>query len=295
MRGKVALFVMTYQGFEILKAVTDNGLSDLIQYVVIGKDKNTLNDYSDEMKAICLKNNIPSFYKDEKIPPHPEFIITIAWRWLIQCPDSRLIVFHHSLLPKYRGFAPLVNQLINGDTRIGVTAIFGEEEYDVGDIIAQESVGISYPIKIQDAIERISPLFQNLMLNILGQIRQHGKIITARKQDPAEVSYSLWRDDEDYRIDWKESAEYITRFIHAVGFPYKGALAELNGQPIRILEAIPLPDVYIEIRHIGKVIFMKNNRPVVVCGKGLLHIQEAHIEGSEESIFPLKKFRSRFN
>ena len=68
-------------------------------------------------------------------------------------------MFHDSLLPKYRGFAPLVKGLICGETRFGVTALFGASQYDAGDILFQASVGITYPIAISDLITRVADCY----------------------------------------------------------------------------------------------------------------------------------------
>ena len=110
------------------------------------------------------------------------------------------------------------------------------------------------------------------------------------------ASYSLWRDEEDYFIDWQKSSEYISRFVDAVGSPYADAKSYFNGEIIKIVSASPVSDVKIEDResNIGKVIFIFDGAPVVVCGEGLILINEATTL-TGESIFPLKKFRSRFN
>ena len=92
--------------------------------------------------------------------PAVDYQLAIGWRWLISGTEN-LIVLHDSLLPKYRGFAPLVNSLINGEQEIGVTAIWAGPEFDAGEIIFQEKAGICYPIKIQEAIEIVSGLYRN--------------------------------------------------------------------------------------------------------------------------------------
>ena len=86
--------------------------------------------------------------------------MAVSWRWMIKHPKNKLIVFHDSILPKYRGFAPLVNMLINGEKEIGVSAIFGADEYD-SEIISEKTT-ISYPIKIQKPFRLIMRILKVL-------------------------------------------------------------------------------------------------------------------------------------
>ena len=112
-------------------------------------------------------------------------------------------------------------------------------------------------------------------------------------QNEADATYSLWRDEEDYHIDWKSSADDIQQFVYSVGYPFKGAYTILDGEKIRVLDCKPLADVIVENRISGKLIFLDNGFPIIVCGKGLLKILSAENEEGQ-SILPLQKFRARF-
>ena len=249
-----------------MKSIIQKRFINLIDLVVIGKDSNLMNDSSADIQHLCESHNISFCHRENEITIHSPYTIAISWRWLLHLDQSRLIVLHDSILPKYRGFAPLVNQLIKGEKKIGVTALWASSEYDKGDIIAQETVDITYPIKIGEAIEKIAPLYGNLTCIILEKINKEEKI-TSVCQLEKEASYSLWRDKEDYRISWSDSAENISRFIHAVGYPYEGAEALVNGEIVKIFDCETVPDVNVEIRQIGKVIFISDGCPVIVCGR----------------------------
>lgn len=294
--SQFALYIMTLKGFESLHAIINNNQKDLLSYVVYGEDKNVQNDYSKEIIDLCKLHNIKFFNKNQiDYSLKFNYLITISWRWLIKNENEiPIIVLHDSLLPKYRGFAPLTCCLINGDNKLGVTAIVATEEYDKGPIISQEVIEIVYPIKIEEAIEKITSCYSKLIVNIFNTIKQGGKL-TLTTQNESEATYSLWRDNEDYKIDWNNSAEKIKRFVDALGFPYSGASTTLNNQLIRVLDVTIIEDVLIEDRMIGKLIFYRNEKPVFVCGKGLLRIDKAIYEDSGESIFPLKKFRTRLS
>ena len=85
----------------------------------------------------------------------------------------------------------------------------------------------------------------------------------------------------------------IRRFVDALGWPYQGASTLLNGQLHRMLAAEPKPDVRIENRMPGKVLFVRAGQPVVVCGTGLLRLTALRTSAGGEAL-PLARFRSRF-
>lgn len=290
---KITLYLMTQKGFEVLNALIDRKLKSVISEIIVGRDKNIDNDFADEIISICNNNNINHKERKESFQITSDYSIAISWRWLIPDNKSKLIVLHDSLLPKYRGFAPLVNMLCNREKEIGVTAIFASDEYDKGDIIAQASTKINYPIKISDAIDLISQNYVDLVVKILSTLNKGDKLI-AVKQDEKNASYSLWRDEEDYIINWQKKSDDILNFINAVSSPYKGAASYINGQQkVRILEAELESDVEIENRDIGKVIFVKNKFPVIVCGVGLIKLLKVVDDKTEKDLLPLKNFRLR--
>lgn len=286
---------MTEKGFEALKQAVEINCG-IIDFIVVGTDRHVKNDYSEEIIKLAKRANVKYFMRGkEPQVDRDNYVFAISWRWMLSHPFDRLIVFHDSLLPKYRGFAPLVNMLINGETRIGVSAIFGANEYDKGDLISQKSLKISYPITIAEAIKLNNRNFIALVQEFVSKISS-GENIVGIPQNEEEATYSIWRDDEDYRIDWNKSSDEIKRLIDAVGFPYQGAFTSTsNGKKIRVLRAKVVNDVVCEHRHVGKVIFLSEGLPTVICGTGLLQITQAHQMGSKnETCFPMKNFRTKF-
>lgn len=290
---QIALFLMSEKGFSVLQSLIENHYESMIECVVQAKDNNVQNDFYQEIHTLCIDNNIPVYDKKENTAIQSPYCIAISWRWIIPISEtSKLIVLHDSLLPKYRGFAPLVNMLINLEERIGVTALFANKEFDRGDIIAQRNTEVSYPIKIQDAIKLVSPLYAQTVIDIFDQISS-GQELTSNPQNEQEASYSLWRDEEDYHIDWSDEASHIQQMIFSVGYPYKGAYSIVDGVKLRIIDCEPVEDVAIENRTPGKILFMEGGKPVVVCGKGLLRLTQITDEEGN-NMLPLQKFRIRF-
>jgi methionyl-tRNA formyltransferase len=122
MSEKIAFYLMNEKGFYVLKKFIKKFGYENIDYIVSAKDKNIKKDYFKEIKTLAKKYKI-NFFDRLKFDASIEnrfngYKFAIGWRWIIK-NDSNLIVFHDSLLPKYRGFAPLVNSLISNENRGG--------------------------------------------------------------------------------------------------------------------------------------------------------------------------------
>ncbi|WP_083254260.1 methionyl-tRNA formyltransferase [Pandoraea sp. ISTKB] len=288
----LTLFLMTRKGYQLLADTVDT-FRDLFAKVVVGRDATLDDDYAEQTIALCERHGIAWTERSQHREINTDYAMAVGWRWMIDFPEDRLIVFHDSLLPRYRGFNPLVSALINGDDRVGVTALLGASEYDAGPILAQASMEVAYPCTIARAIDDICACYRDAALAVFPQLAQ-GSPLQGVPQDDNAATYSLWRDEEDYRIDWHGEATRLVRHIDALGSPYAGARTLVNGTLARVGRAQALPDVPIENRTPGKVIRVDNGLPVVVCGRGLLKITELTDIASGESLLPLAKFRSRF-
>ena len=293
--SKVVFYIMRKNGYEALRSVLNKKY--LISHVVIGKNRLLVNDYNQEIKKLCKLNNIKYYYKGSEPKVHKSYyIFAISWRWMISHPNKNLRIFHDSILPKYRGFTPLVNMLINGEKKIGYSAIFGSKEYDKGDIIETKQSNISYPIKIYDAINKNNLNLKILVKNILYKIFNSEKI-KSKPQSQKRASYSVWRNEDDYFIDWKKSAVEIKRFIDATGYPYLGAKTRYGKNlEIFIYDVEVYKDINCENRDVGKVIFIDKKFPVVICAKGLIKITHAkyNFKKKMKNFLPLKSMRIKF-
>jgi len=297
MSNNIGFYVVGRKGLFVLTEVLEKLGSSSINYVVAGRDGGVVNDYFDEIRALATRHELTFFPRDEtgnnKIPVAAiEF--AIGWKWLLR-GSRNLVVFHDSILPTYRGFAPLVNSLIMGEKKLGVSALQAVQEYDAGPIIAQATVDVSYPLKIADAIELICPLYAELALSVHSEFVASGTF-SSTAQNEAEATYSPWRDHYDYLIPWSESAHFISRFCDAVGSPYEGALTYKGKRAIRILDAHDVDDLNIVNRgnHVGKIIANRPDGPLIICGKGLLQIRDAVFDDNGASALPDMPLRTRF-
>lgn len=284
----VKVFATGLKGYKTVQAISEE-TKDVI--VVVGRDFNVKNDFSKEIEFLCKDNKLEYTYDTKSNSKEFGLAIAAGWqRMIFDIPSSALIVFHDSLLPRYRGFNPLVTALLNKDDVIGVTALLAADDYDCGDIISQIKIPVSYPIVIEDAIKIVSEAYYDVAKKIYAMFVSN-KLI-GEPQDNELATYSLWRDNDDYSIDWRQASEEIQQLVSCVGYPYLGASTFIGDVQVRIKEVSLVKDVVIENRAPGKIIFFDNGKPVVVCGSGLLKLEE--IEDNDGNLVNIKKLRTRF-
>ena len=160
---------------------------------------------------------------------------------------------------------------------------------DDGDILWQRRTEIAASDTIGNLIDKVVPLYREGTRRYL-----RGELTEGRPQDVRLATYSIWRDELDYRIDWLESADRIERTIRALGPPYLGAQSKLGVTPVVLHRAQVVGDLAFAIRQPGKIWSLDaQGRPLIVCGQGLLHLLDASVDGA--SIFPLTSLRQRFH
>ena len=144
-------------------------------------------------------------------------VLCIGWRYLIppaatEAVGGDVIVAHDSLLPRLRGFAPLPTALLLGHERVGVTFLRAAEAVDAGPVYWQRSVGVASRDTIADLIDKVAPLYVEGVAAALA-----GGFGEPVPQDEAEATFSLWRDGDDYALDFSLDAEALDRAVRALG------------------------------------------------------------------------------
>jgi methionyl-tRNA formyltransferase len=290
---KLVFFVMTKKGLYCLEEFIKTFGPDTIDCVVSSRDPYVIKDYYDEIAATCIANNIRLCNRNDVFSLKDKVSFAIGWKWLIRGNEGEIYIFHDSLLPRYRGFSTLVSHLLNKEEYLGVTLFEADDHFDTGKIISSNKVKVLYPIKIEKAIDKLSSVYAGLLVEFYQKLLRN-EAIELTPQDENLVTYSVWRDEDDYRIDWHKSSDYLKRFVDSVGFPFLGAFSETDGAKITISEVEEYADCILENRVPGKVLFLEEGHPVVICGNGMLKIIDATDRQSGRSILPLKKFRTRF-
>lgn len=236
-----------------------------------------------------LRENFLRFVIDRGIAR----VLCIGWRYIVPMQvvhalNGHVVVAHDSLLPRLRGFAPLPTAMIIGERETGVTFLRAGAGADDGDILWQGRVAIDPDDTIAVLTEKVLPLYAEGTKRFL-----NGDLKEATPQSTTDATYSIWRDEFDYRIDWSADAATIERSVRALGPPYLGAKCRLGASDVTIRRATVMPDLRFAIRQPGKVWSLDEaGRPLVVCGSGLLRIDDAVLDGA--SLLPLRRLRIRF-
>lgn len=197
----------------------------------------------------------------------PDILVSSDWRTWVPPYAYGLakygaINIHDALLPKYGGFAPLNWALINGESEIGVTVHFMNEEFDLGDIVLQSQIRVRPKDTATDLFQKTIELFPGMTLEALDLI-ESGRT-DWQPQDPTKATFFHKRSAEDSRIDWQWSAACIANLVRAQVDPYPNAFAYHRGRHVRVLEASVSSKRYGGTA--GRLFCPQGEGVVVVCG-----------------------------
>ena len=189
------------------------------------------------VKEFALENNIEVF-QPEKIRKEyqyildkkPDLIITCAYgqiipKEILDYPKYKCINIHASLLPKYRGGAPIHHAIINGDEYTGITIMYMDEAMDSGDILYQEKIKIEENDNVGTMFNKLSDLGSKMIIDFLPKFL-NGEI-TPIKQNVDEVTYAYNISKEDEKIDFNNNSKDIFNKIRGLNpFPVSYALLD---------------------------------------------------------------------
>jgi methionyl-tRNA formyltransferase len=162
----------------------------------------------------------------------PDAVVIIAYgqiipQHLIEIPRLGWINLHASLLPKYRGAAPIAWAIVNGETTTGLTTMQIDAGMDTGPILLQREMDIGPQETAPELARRISEAGAPLMVESLRKLERGA--ITPRAQDASQASYAPLLKKEQGRIDWSNSAQRIHNRIRGLA-PWPGAYSTFRGQ-----------------------------------------------------------------
>jgi len=168
----------------------------------------------------------------------PDFLFSFYYRRMLApsllalAPHGALNL-HGSLLPRYRGRAPVNWAIVNGERETGATLHYMTEKPDAGDIVGQQAVPILPDDTAREVFDKVT-VAAEIVLDAALPALIDGRA-PRRPQDLAQGSYFGGRTPEDGRIDWRAAAASIHNLVRAVAPPYPGALTTIAGVPARVL------------------------------------------------------------
>lgn len=193
---------------------------------------------------------------------------------IIDIPPHGIVNVHASLLPKYRGAAPIEWAIAQGETRTGVTTMRIDAGLDTGDILLQRETEIGPEETAVELRRRLAAMGAALLIETLQGLRQ--ATISPRPQDHAQATSAPLLRKEDGRIDWRERAEQIANRVRAF-VPWPGAYTWLRGKLLHLWRARPAPTGAAGAPGSLRAF---QQRLWVACGSGTqLEILELQLEG----------------
>jgi len=241
-----------------------------------------------EVKKYALEHNLPILQpeklKDEKFIKYleelsPDIIVVVAFRILPREVYSlaKLGAFnlHASLLPKYRGAAPINWAIINGETKTGVTTFFLDDKVDTGNIIFQEEVDINSDETAGDLHDKLMQIGANLVLKTVHAILNNNAPRIQQSDLKATPAPKIFK--EHCKIDWNNQMEKIHNLIRGLS-PYPAAFTTYKGKIIKIYKS-EKTNTKVDLLP-GSVLVIKEDL-FVACNDSYLKIMELEMEGKK--------------
>lgn len=246
------------------------------------------------VKEYALSQNIP-VYQPEKFRENfevieilknlkPDFLVVVAYgkilpKEVLDIPRLGAINVHGSLLPKYRGSAPMQWSIINGEEKTGITTMFMDEGMDTGDMLLKEEIVIDYNDNLEVIHDKLMNIGAKLLIKTLDGIVA-GTV--KREKQPNEATYAPMISREMTKIDFNKKALEIHNFIRGL-CPFPGTYMELaNGKKLKVFKVEAIHDDSIDksIEN-GNIILMSKNDLHIKCSDGYIKILEIQPENSK--------------
>ena len=206
----------------------------------------------------------------------PDVIVVIAYgqilpRDILEIPKIACLNLHASLLPRWRGAAPIQAAIAVGDQRTGITVMYMDEGLDTGDILLQRPGDIlpdDTGRSLHDRLAQIAPeaLLESLRLLAMG-------IAPRTPQDNTLATYAPKLKREHGKINWSESAEVIERKIRGFN-PWPGAFTQIGGQNLKVFSA-----TLVDLSGQPGEILRSQGQLVIAAGKRALSLADVQLEG----------------
>ena len=219
----------------------------------------------------------------------PDLIVVVAFRILPESvftlPPLGTINLHGSLLPKYRGAAPINWAIINGEKETGVTTFFIKKEVDTGNIIDMEKIPISPDMTAGELHDILAQKGADLLHTTLIKIEK-GTVRT-KKQDDSLASRAPKINRDDCLINFDTPVQKVHDFIRGLS-PYPAAYTFLNGRRLRLFASRIWDPVTLKAKPGTLTSISESRRLLIQCNPGIIAIAELQIEGKKR--LPVEEF-----
>ena len=239
------------------------------------------------VKKLALEYEIPVFQPQKLRDPlavaelqklQPDLIVVVAYgqilpKVVLDTPRYHCINVHASLLPKYRGAAPINKAIIDGETETGVTTMLMDVGLDTGDMLVKHSLTIGANETAEQLHDRLALLGREAMEETLKRLC--AGTLTAEKQDDALSCYAPMLKKDDGLIDWSRTATEIHNQVRGLD-PWPGAYTYLDDEVLKIAATAIAAD---SSEAPGTIISADKTGVRIACGEGVLIVGELQLPG----------------
>ncbi len=244
-----------------------------------------------EVKLLAQENGIPVFQpkslkngelEDTLKSFNPDMIVVAAYgkilpKYVLEYPKYGCINVHGSLLPKYRGAAPVQRAVIDGETETGITVMQMDEGLDTGDILSVKKTEIGEYETSGELFERLAVIGGELLVKTILDIESGAAV--PKKQDSAKATYAHMIAKEDALIDWSKSMNEISCLIRGMN-PSPMAYTYYEGTPVKILSAEKINEN--ASGSCGEILGLVKKRGLYVkCADGIICVKTAKFPGGK--------------
>ena len=244
-----------------------------------------------DVKQVALDHDIPVFQPEnikkdyaEIVKLDPDIVITAAYGQIIpevilEMAPLKAINVHASLLPQYRGGAPVHQAIIDGNTQTGVTIMYMVKKMDAGNIISQQVVPIGENETTGELYDRLSGVGAELLIETLPAIL--AKTNDSIVQDESKVTYAPVITREKEYISFDQTCQNIYNLVRGLN-PWPGGFARFNGQNIKIWSGHCQMQSF--SRKPGEIVAITKNSIGVACLDGVYYIEDIQIPGKKRML-----------
>lgn len=243
------------------------------------------------VKETALKYNLPVYQPKKVREPEfvellrslkPDVMVVAAFgqiitKEILEMPKYGCINVHASLLPAYRGAAPIQWAVINGDKESGVTIMQMDEGIDTGDMIEKAVVPIAEDETGGSLFDKLSHTGAKLCVKVLRDLEE-GTAVREKQPEESTTPYAKMIDKKMGEVDWKKSAKEIEQLIRGLN-PWPSAYTKVHGKTLKLWKA----KVLLETSQMnpGQIVKVTKDSLAVQTGQGMLEIQELQLEGKK--------------
>ena len=239
------------------------------------------------IKELALQYNIPVYQPLKLRQPEavaelealaPDLIVVVAYgqilpKSVLDIPRYGCINVHASLLPRYRGAAPINKAIIDGETETGITTMYMDVGLDTGDMLVKKTLSIGPQETAGELHDRLAVLGRETMAETLQQLC--AGTLQREVQDDDQSTYASMMKKEDGRIDWNRPAVEVHNQIRGLD-PWPGAYTSLDGELLKLARTSPEDTAG---GNPGSIISADNNGVRIACSTGTLLVKELQLAG----------------